>query len=122
MRHFLFEDKEYRYRPSFKRRKNEPDSARTLDRLLRGKTSRRPGRGFSGGSRKSGLRQKCVAKAQYSNSLEAHRVQLEKYLAREETGRNGDRAALYGPDIDEYRNTMAEKNFRIFLSPPVRQG
>jgi hypothetical protein len=54
---------------------------------------------------------------QYSNSLDAHRLQLEKYLVREGTERDGSRAKLYGTDIEEYRENMAEKNFRIFLSP-----
>jgi hypothetical protein len=112
----LFEDREYRYRPRFKRRKSEPDSARTLARLLNRKAPRRPS-GHNGGLRKADLRQKCVVKAQYSNSVEAHRVQLEKYLVREGTERNGDKAALYGTDIDEYRENMTGKNFRVFLSP-----
>jgi hypothetical protein len=54
---------------------------------------------------------------QYSKSLAAHRVQLEKYLVREGTDRDGSRAALYGTDTEEYRRNMTEKNFRIFLSP-----
>ena len=116
MRHFLFEDREYQYRPSFKRGKNEPDSARALARFLNRKSPRRSG-GRSGGSKKVDARQKCVVKAQYSGSLEAHRVQLEKYLVREGTDRNGEKAVLYGSDIDEYRSNMTEKNFRIFLSP-----
>jgi hypothetical protein len=59
----------------------------------------------------------CVAKMQYSDSLKAHRLQLEKYLVREGTERDGSRAKLYGTDIEEYRENMAERNFRIFLSP-----
>jgi hypothetical protein len=54
---------------------------------------------------------------QYSNSIEAHRVQLEKYLVREGTERDGSRAKLYGTDIEEYRENMADRNYRIFLSP-----
>jgi hypothetical protein len=54
---------------------------------------------------------------QYSRSIEAHRVQLEKYLIREGTDRDGSRARLYGTDLEEYRQNMAGKNFRIFLSP-----
>jgi hypothetical protein len=117
MKHFLFEDREHSYRPSFRRGKAGPDSAKALARLLgRGP---RPGGGASsgGGQRKSDARQKCTAKMQYSKSIEAHRVQLEKYLAREGTGREGGPAGLYGTDIDEYREHMADKNFRIFLSP-----
>jgi len=54
---------------------------------------------------------------QYSNSKAAHRVQLEKYLVREGTDIDGSRAKLYGTDLDEYCQNMADKNFRIFLSP-----
>jgi hypothetical protein len=117
MRHFLLEDREYRYSLRFKRRKAGPDSAQALARLLRGKPSRAGHGGFTGGARKTDARQKCVVKTQYSNSMEAHRVQLEKYLSREGTDRDGERAALYGTDIDEYRKNMTGKNFRIFLSP-----
>jgi hypothetical protein len=116
VRHFLFEDREYRYRLNFSRRKEGPDSARALARLLSRKPPRRSG-GRGGGQKKTDLRQKCVVKAQYSYSAEAHSVQLEKYLVREGTDRNGNRAVLYGSDTDEYRNNMAEKNFRVFLSP-----
>jgi len=35
MRHFLFEDKEYRINPRFRRCRNEQDSARALARVLR---------------------------------------------------------------------------------------
>ena len=84
MRHFLFEEKEYRINPSFRRRKIE-DSARALARLLRpgNRENKRPSGGPGGGRRGIDARQKCVAKMQYSNSLDAHRVQLEKYLVRE---------------------------------------
>jgi hypothetical protein len=116
VRRFLFEDKEYRYRPVFKRRREGPDSAQALARLLNRKGPRRPAHS-GGGQKKADLRQKCVVKAQYSNSIEAHRVQLEKYLVREGTDRNGERAALYGTGLGEYRNNMVEKNFRVFLSP-----
>jgi hypothetical protein len=54
---------------------------------------------------------------QYSNSLDAHRLQLAKYLVRDGTGRDGSGASLYGSDPDEYRENMVAKNFRIFLSP-----
>jgi hypothetical protein len=116
VRHFLFEEKEYRINPKFRRRRNEPDSAQALARLLKLRSSRHSG-GYSGGIRKADLRQKCVVKMQYSNNLDAHRVQLEKYLVREGTERDGSRAKLYGTDIEEYRENMAERNFRIFLSP-----
>jgi hypothetical protein len=66
-------------------------------------------------------RQKCVVKMQYSNSPAAHRVQLEKYLVREGTDRDGSRAKLYGSDLEEYRKNMVDKNFRIFLSPQSKE-
>jgi len=116
-RHFLFEDKPYRINPRFKRKRNEQDSAVALAKLLRRLS---PGsRGGSGHSTRRGVdaRQKCVVKMQYSNSGAAHRVQLEKYLVREGTDIDGGRAKLYGTDLEEYRSNMADKNFRIFLSP-----
>ena len=122
MRHFLFEDKEYRINPRFKRRRNEQDSARALAGLLRRfGSSKKKGAGGSsksgGGSRRVDFRQKCVAKMQYSNSIKAHHVQLKEYLVREGTGIDGGRAELYGTDIDEYRENMVDRNYRIFLSP-----
>jgi hypothetical protein len=54
---------------------------------------------------------------QYSNSIEAHRFQLEKYLVKEGKGIDGGQPELYGTDIDEYRENMTGRNFRIFLSP-----
>jgi len=117
MRHFLFEEKAYRINPRFKRKRNEQDSAVALARLLRKLGSH--SRSGSGGGARRGIdaRQKCVVKMQYSNSGAAHRVQLEKYLVREGTDIDGGRAKLYGTDLDEYRSNMADKNFRIFLSP-----
>ena len=121
MRHFLFEDKEYRINPRFKRRRNERDSAQALAGLLRrfGSNKKSGGSSGRGGSRSRRIdtRQKCVAKMQYSNSIEAHRTQLEQYLVREGTDIDGSRAKLYGTDIDEYRENMVDRNFRIFLSP-----
>jgi len=119
MRHFLYETKEYRVNPRFKRKRNEQDSAVALARLLRRIGSRpRSGTGHNGGARRGvDARQKCVVKMQYSNSGAAHRVQLEKYLIREGTDFDGSRAKLYGTDIEEYRENMVDKNFRIFLSP-----
>jgi hypothetical protein len=115
VRHFLFEEKEYRINPQFKRRRNEQDSARALARLFKRRAA--VSRGGNRGYRNADTRRKCVVKAQYSKSIEAHRVQLEKYLVREGTDRDGGQAKLYGTDPEEYRNTMAAKNFRIFLSP-----
>jgi hypothetical protein len=121
MRHFLFEEKEYRINPRYKRKRNEQDSAVALARLLRrlGPHSRSgSGTGHGGGSRRGpDTRQKCVVKMQYSNSGIAHSIQLEKYLVREGTDIDGDRAKLYGTDLEEYRENMVDRNFRIFLSP-----
>ena len=121
MRHFLFEDKEYRINPHFRRRRNEQDSARALARVLRrfGSAKRKSGasNGGGGGTPHVDARQKCVVKMQYSNSVEAHRTQLNAYLVREGTDIDGDRAKLYGTDIDEYRENMTGRNFRIFLCP-----
>jgi len=117
MRHFLFEEKAYRINPSFKRKRNGQDSAVALARLLRKLGPRNGSSGGSGARRGTDARQKCVAKMQYSNSKEAHRVQLEKYLVREGTDIDGGRAKLYGTDLNEYRSNMADRNFRIFLSP-----
>jgi len=124
MRHFLFETKEYRIKPYFKRRRmKEQDSAAALARLIRKLTPRSRGgsenKSSGGGFVKRGVdtRQKCVVKMQFSKSGAAHRVQLEKYLVREGTDIDGSRAKLYGTDLEEYRQNMVDKNFRIFLSP-----
>jgi hypothetical protein len=122
MRHFLFEDKEYRINPYFKRwRRNEQDSAVALAKLIRRLIPR--SRRGSGGSKSFGgrkgvdARQNCMVKMQYSNSIKAHRIQLEKYLVREGTDIDGSGAKLYGTDLEEYKNNMVGRNFRIFLSP-----
>jgi len=123
MRHFLFEDKPYRINPRFKRNRNEQDSAVALARLLRRLTPRiRSGssesnEGKTFGGRHTDTRQKCVVKMQYSNNMNAHHVQLEKYLVREGTDIDGSCAKLYGTDINEYQANMVNRNFRIFLSP-----
>jgi hypothetical protein len=116
MRHFLFEDKEYQYKAYFKRNKEIQGPASLLGKLLRRKGSFSGGRGH-GHVRRVDLRQKCVAKMQYSNSIEAHRVQLEKYLIQEGKGLDGKAPELFGTDMEEYLENMTGKNFRIFLSP-----
>ena len=110
MRHFLFEEQAYRYKASFKRGKDNRDAVTELAKLLRGGPVRHKG---SGGA---DLRQKCVAKMQYSTSQKAHKLQLE-YLSREGTDITGGAAKLFGTDGEEYQNAVSEKNFRIFLSP-----
>jgi len=121
MRHFLFEDKEYSINPQFKRQWNrEQDSAKALALLLRAAGRRGGKRSFcSRGVMRRAIdaRQKCVVKMQYSDSRNAHRLQLEKYLVREGTDIGGGHAKLYGTESDEYRKNMVERNFRIFLSP-----
>jgi len=127
MRHFLFEDKPYRINPNFKRKKSDQDAVMTLAKLLRKHSSRKgktrasfyasKGKSFSIIKKPSDIRQKCVAKMQYSKSGAAHKVQLEKYLVREGTDIDGSRAKLYGTDIKEYQQNMVDLNFRIFLSP-----
>jgi len=124
MRHFLFEDKEYRINPQFRRRRlREQDPSRALAQLLRELRPGKKRRAFisTGRIRGTDTRQKCVVKMQYSSSAAAHRDQLEHYLVREGTDIDGGQARLYGSDIDEYRKNMADRNFRIFLSPQSKQ-
>ena len=112
MRHFLFEEKEYRYRADFRRSRQARDPVAELARLFRRKSvATRPK------PRPKDLRQKCIAKMQYSNSIEAHHVQLEKYLIREGAGLDGSVPELFGTNIDEYKENMVPRNFRVFLSP-----
>ena len=46
-----------------------------------------------------------------------YRIQLEKYLTREGTGRDGNAAKLFGTDLEKYKKHMVGKNIRIVLSP-----
>ena len=117
MRHFLFEDKDYEYRPSFRRRRKEKDSVAEFMRLVRAFGGKRYPAKRIKTARQRDLRQKCIAKMNYSSSIEAHKVQLEKYLVREGTGRDGNAPELFGTDLEEYKKNMAGKNIRIFLSP-----
>jgi hypothetical protein len=117
MRHFLFEEKDYEYHPNFRRRKEKKDSVAEFARLLRAFGGKRFSTNRVRTVKRQDLRQKCIAKMQYSSSIEAHRVQLEKYLTREGTDRDGNAAELFGTDLDEYKKHMVGKNFRIFLSP-----
>ena len=114
MRHYLFEDKDYQIKATFKKRKNIRDPAAELARLFK----KRHGGSFGGSGHKApDLRQRCTTKMQYSSSIEAHKVQLEKYLSREGTAIDGGPAELFGTDIKEYQKNMDKRNFRIFLSP-----
>ena len=116
MKHFLYEEKEYKPRISFRRYRETRDSAQEMARLLRRFTGKNRSGGGGGGA--ADMRQNCVVKMQYSNSIEAHRVQVEKYLVREGTAEDlTDGAALFGTDTEEYKANMSAKNFRVFLSP-----
>ena len=123
MRHFLFEDpdKEYRIKPVYKRARKEQDSAQALAYFLRKLISRPRNKPDSAGRglirNRIDARQKCVVKMQYSNSIDAHLFQLEKYLVKEGKGMDNSQPELYGTDLQEYRDNIAERNFRIFLSP-----
>jgi hypothetical protein len=123
MRHFLFEEKERRIRIDFRKGGKIPESASSLNRLIRQFTvrSKSGGAGGFGGFTSRGVsrdsRQKCVTKMRYSNSMAAHLHQINKYLTREGTDREGGAAELYGTDIAEYKANMVDKNFRVFLSP-----
>jgi hypothetical protein len=83
MKHFLFEDKAYRISAGYRSPKRERDSAQALSRLLRNRnvtpSSGGSARGIRAGTRLN-ARQNCVVKLNYSKSLAAHKVQLEKYL------------------------------------------
>jgi hypothetical protein len=72
MRHFLFETKEYRINPSFRRSRKVQDSAAALAyflKKLKYRSSKKPKGGKTISSRRSDFRQKCVVKMQYSKSL-----------------------------------------------------
>jgi len=125
MRRFLFEEKDFQYNPYYKRRFNKQERGRgasvTLSKLLQSLGPRPSSGGNRAGKLNTGgnhdYRQKCVVKMQYSNSMKAHRDQIDAYLDREGTAVDGGRAELYGTDPGEYRDNMVERNFRIFLSP-----
>jgi hypothetical protein len=119
MRHFLFEDKEYKISVNFRKGGKIPESASSLNRLIRrmaGK-SRSGAPAFKSRGAASDTRQRCATKMQYSTSMAAHKIQIEKYLVREGTDKDGNAAELYGTDIGEYKKNMVDKNFRVFLSP-----
>jgi hypothetical protein len=145
MRHFLFEDKDYKIDVRFRKGGRIPESAGSLNRLIRRiyGENRKSAPAFKSRGFARDTRQKCVVKMQYSDSMAAHIVQITKYLVREGTDRNGNAAPLpdgtdrdgnaallhegtdrngnaaklYGTDIGEYKENMAARNFRIFLSP-----
>jgi hypothetical protein len=117
MKHFLFERKEYRISPVFRNPRKRPlhMGLHALRGLKRGGGV--SGRGSGGGGYASDARQRCVVKMNYSKSLAAHYEQINRYLAREGAGKEGEKADLYGTPEGEYRAHMTGKNIRIFLSP-----
>jgi hypothetical protein len=121
MRRFLFEEKEHRVSISFRRGGKIPESASSLNRLIRQIAGRSKGGSGSGGFAGRGAagdsRRNCVVKTRYSDSMAAHLHQINKYLTREGTDREGGAAELYGTDIAEYKANMTDRNFRVFLSP-----
>jgi hypothetical protein len=123
MKHFIFEERDYEIDPRFRspvKREKSRSSLRTLRRIMGGGRSGRRGGGRGGCRRVKDIRQNCVVKTHYSRSLEAHKAQIFSYLRREGTGKQGERAELYGTPPDEYIRNMDAKNFRIFLSPQSR--
>jgi len=109
------EHEELKERPrkvTFRRNKEQADSLVELAKLIK-----MFGKGSGGYTQQQNRTQKCVAKMQYSSSIAAHKKQLTDYLTREGTGKNGEEAELFGTDINEYKDNMVGKNFRIFLSP-----
>ncbi|MDR0553359.1 MAG: hypothetical protein LBG76_00970 [Treponema sp.] len=119
MKHFLFENRDYEINVAFRSPKRKREQYYSLKGLRKLKRAFRSGGGKGGfsGKRRNDTRQKCVVKLQYSLSVEAHRDQINRYLVREGTGKDGGPAKLYGTPLEEYRRRMAAKNFRIFLSP-----
>ena len=121
MRQFLFEDKDYEINPRYKVPKKEYALVAGLAALYYF-SKYHSGKSFGGygtGVRRYAIdwRQNCTVKMHYSYSMDAHKEQINRYLQREGTGKDGKGAKLYGCDEKEYREHMVSKNFRIFLSP-----
>ncbi len=61
--------------------------------------------------------QDCTAKVSYRPTMEAHLKNLE-YIQKEGKNINGGKPELYGNcTLEEYKEKMVEKNWRIILSP-----
>jgi ribosomal protein L44E len=99
MRHFLFEDKEYKYHLNYRRQRKQKDSVAEFARLVRAFGGKRVPAYRARTTKRQDLRQKCIAKMQYSNSIYAHRKQIE-YLTREGTDRDGNAGELFGTDLE----------------------
>lgn len=125
MRHFLLEDKDYEINPRYKVPKKEYALVAGLAALYyfskyhNGKSFGGKSGGYGASVKRYAIdrRQNCTVKMHYSYSMDAHKEQINRYLQREGTGKDGKGAELYGCDEKEYREHMVSKNFRIFLSP-----
>lgn len=132
MRHFLFEDKDYEINPRYKVPKKEYALMAGLAALYyfsrhsksRGLSGTQRGGNYNSGKGSYPIdrRQNCTVKMHYSYSIDAHKEQINRYLQREGTGKDGKGAELYGCDEKEYREHMSSKNFRIFFKSRKRQG
>ena len=105
--------KERQKKITYRRNKESPDSLTELVKLIKvfSKSSYKPAK------KQENRAQKCIAKMQYSSSIDAHKKQLNDYLTREGTGRDGEEAELFGTDSNVYKDNMVGKNYRVFLSP-----
>jgi len=110
-----------------RRQNNYNSGLAALKKLFRGKKSGSGARfgksagGSTGGSLNKSQnvdrRQKCISKMNYSKDMKAHLKQINDYLTREGTDRDGGKPELYGSDSEQYKKHIVEKNYRIFLSP-----
>ena len=108
--------KERPKRITYRRNKQSGGNPDSLDELVKlfkifSKSSYKPVK------KEENRAQKCVTKMQYSSNIDAHKKQLNDYLTREGTGKDGEEAVLFGSDHNEYKENMEARNFRIFLSP-----
>jgi hypothetical protein len=124
MKHFIGID-DYKIAPTWKAPSKKRSSLAlglaALYVIRRYRAGKKAGSG-SGGRRSSpraaaDTRQRCTVKMHYSKSMEAHKEQINRYLVKEGKGKDGVAPTLYGTPEETYRKNMANKNFRIFLSP-----
>ena len=121
----MFEDKDYEINPRYKVPKKDYALMAGLAALYyfskyhSGKSRGGKSSGYGTSVKRYAIdrRQNCTVKMHYSYSIDAHKEQINRYLQREGTGKDGKSAELYGCDEKEYREHMVSKNFRIFLSP-----
>ncbi len=120
MRHFIFEDKDYEINPKWKApKRNMTMTLMGLGALqyIRKQMRSNSSKNYHSTKPPFDRRQNCTVKTHYSYSLAAHKDQIYRYLQREGAGKNGEKPELYGNSIDDYKNKMVAKNFRIFISP-----